>query len=106
MRRDLGRVARVALRLRLQALREALHLGFELCDRPLLAVDLVAELENRAVLLGKPGFELVDALLRSLLDQGVPASTVAQALKSMPGIGRNEAYERVLALGRGTPQGP
>jgi 16S rRNA (cytidine1402-2'-O)-methyltransferase len=45
----------------------------------------------------------VDALLRSLLDQGVPASTVAQALKTMPGIGRNEAYQRVLALGRGSP---
>jgi 16S rRNA (cytidine1402-2'-O)-methyltransferase len=43
----------------------------------------------------------VDALLRSLLEQGVPASTVAQALKTMPGIGRNEAYERVLSLGRG-----
>ena len=48
----------------------------------------------------------VDALLRSLLDQGVPASTVAQALKTMPGVGRNEAYERVLALGRGTRKGP
>ena len=44
----------------------------------------------------------VDALLRSLLEQGVPASTVAQALKAMPGVGRNEAYERVLALGRGS----
>lgn len=43
----------------------------------------------------------VDALLRSLLEQGVPASTVAQALKAMPGVGRNDAYERVLALGRG-----
>jgi 16S rRNA (cytidine1402-2'-O)-methyltransferase len=43
--------------------------------------------------------EHVDALLRSLLEQGVPASTVAQALKSMPGIGRNDAYERVHALG-------
>ena len=43
----------------------------------------------------------IDTLLRSLLEQGVPASTVAQALKTMPGIGRNEAYERVLALGRG-----
>lgn len=42
----------------------------------------------------------IDTLLKSLLDQGVPASTVAQALKSMPGMGRNEAYERVLALGR------
>jgi 16S rRNA (cytidine1402-2'-O)-methyltransferase len=42
--------------------------------------------------------EDVDALLRSLLEQGVPASTVAKALKSMPGIGRNEAYERVQAL--------
>jgi len=48
----------------------------------------------------------VDALLRSLLDQGVPASTVAQALKALPGIGRNEAYERVLALGRGTRNEP
>jgi len=48
----------------------------------------------------------VDALLRSLLDQGVPASTVAQALKAMPGVGRNEAYERVLALGRGTRKEP
>jgi 16S rRNA (cytidine1402-2'-O)-methyltransferase len=47
----------------------------------------------------------VDALLRSLLDQGVPASTVAQALKSMPGVGRNEAYERVLALGREPREG-
>ena len=44
----------------------------------------------------------VDALLKSLLDQGVPASTVAQALKAMPGVGRNQAYERVLALGRGS----
>jgi 16S rRNA (cytidine1402-2'-O)-methyltransferase len=48
----------------------------------------------------------IDALLRSLLEQGVPASTVAQALKTMPGVGRNEAYERVLALGRGTRRGP
>ncbi len=40
----------------------------------------------------------VDGLLRSLLEQGVPASTVAQALKSMPGVGRNEAYERVQKL--------
>ena len=44
----------------------------------------------------------VDALLRSLLEQGVPASTVAQALKAMSGVGRNEAYHRVLALGRET----
>jgi 16S rRNA (cytidine1402-2'-O)-methyltransferase len=42
----------------------------------------------------------LDDLLRSLLEQGVPASTVAQALRVMPGIGRNQAYERVLALGR------
>ena len=42
----------------------------------------------------------LDELLRSLLEQGVPASTVAQALRVMPGIGRNQAYERVLALGR------
>jgi 16S rRNA (cytidine1402-2'-O)-methyltransferase len=46
----------------------------------------------------------VDALLRALLAQGVPASTVAQALRAMPGIGRNEAYERVLALGRERPR--
>jgi 16S rRNA (cytidine1402-2'-O)-methyltransferase len=45
----------------------------------------------------------VDALLRSLLAQGVPASTVAQALRALPGVGRNEAYERVLALGRDVP---
>ena len=42
-------------------------------------------------------------LLRSLLAQGVPASTLAQALRVMPGIGRNQAYERVLALGRERP---
>jgi 16S rRNA (cytidine1402-2'-O)-methyltransferase len=47
----------------------------------------------------------VDALLRSLLAQGVPASTVAQALRALPGVGRNQAYERVLALGRGEPPG-
>jgi 16S rRNA (cytidine1402-2'-O)-methyltransferase len=40
----------------------------------------------------------VDGLLRSLLEQGVPASTVAQALKAMPGVGRNQAYERVQTL--------
>jgi hypothetical protein len=33
----------------------------------------------------------------------VPASTVAQALRALPGVGRNEAYERVLALGRDAP---
>ena len=38
-----------------------------------------------------------------LLAQGVPASTVAQALRTIPGIGRNQAYERVLALGRESP---
>jgi 16S rRNA (cytidine1402-2'-O)-methyltransferase len=42
----------------------------------------------------------VDAVLRSLLAQGVPASTIAQALRALPGVGRNQAYERVLALGR------
>jgi 16S rRNA (cytidine1402-2'-O)-methyltransferase len=46
----------------------------------------------------------VDELLRALLAQGVPASTVAQALRTMSGIGRNEAYERVLALGRERPR--
>jgi 16S rRNA (cytidine1402-2'-O)-methyltransferase len=45
----------------------------------------------------------LDDLLRSLLAQGVPASTVAQALRVIPGIGRNQAYERVLALGRELP---
>jgi 16S rRNA (cytidine1402-2'-O)-methyltransferase len=45
----------------------------------------------------------VDALLRSLLEQGVSASTLAQALRALPGVGRNEAYERVLALGREVP---
>jgi 16S rRNA (cytidine1402-2'-O)-methyltransferase len=45
----------------------------------------------------------LDDLLRSLLGQGVPASTVAQALRAIPGIGRNQAYERVLALGRELP---
>ena len=45
----------------------------------------------------------LDDLLRSLLTQGVPASTVAQALRVIPGIGRNQAYERVLALGRELP---
>jgi 16S rRNA (cytidine1402-2'-O)-methyltransferase len=45
----------------------------------------------------------LDDLLRSLLEQGVPASTLAQALRVMPGTGRNQAYERVLALGREQP---
>lgn len=45
----------------------------------------------------------LDDLLRALLEQGVPASTIAQALRVMPGIGRNQAYERVLALGREQP---
>jgi 16S rRNA (cytidine1402-2'-O)-methyltransferase len=49
--------------------------------------------------------EAVDAVLRSLLAQGVPASTVAQALRALPGVGRNQAYERVLALGRDNPPG-
>jgi 16S rRNA (cytidine1402-2'-O)-methyltransferase len=46
----------------------------------------------------------VDELLRSLLGQGVPASTLAQALRALPGITRNQAYERVLALGRERPR--
>jgi 16S rRNA (cytidine1402-2'-O)-methyltransferase len=45
----------------------------------------------------------LDSFLRSLLAQGVPASTVAQALRALPGMGRNDAYERVLALGRDAP---
>jgi 16S rRNA (cytidine1402-2'-O)-methyltransferase len=46
----------------------------------------------------------VDELLRSLLAQGVPVSTLVQALRSMPGVARNQAYERVLALGRERPR--
>jgi len=46
----------------------------------------------------------VDALLRALLAQGVPASTLAQALRAIPGVGRNQAYARVLALGAETPR--
>jgi 16S rRNA (cytidine1402-2'-O)-methyltransferase len=46
----------------------------------------------------------VDALLRSLLVQGVPASTLAQALRAIPGVSRNQAYARVLALGAETPR--
>jgi len=46
----------------------------------------------------------VDDVLRSLLAQGVPASTLAQALRAMPGVSRNQAYERVLALGRERPR--
>ena len=42
----------------------------------------------------------IDDLLRSLLAQGVPASTLAQALRALPGVGRNQAYDRVLALSR------
>jgi 16S rRNA (cytidine1402-2'-O)-methyltransferase len=45
----------------------------------------------------------LDDLLRSLLAQGIPPSTLAQALRVIPGVGRNQAYERVLALGRETP---
>ena len=48
----------------------------------------------------------IDALLRELLAQGVPGSTLAQALRALPGIGRNAAYERVLALGRGPEPAP
>ena len=46
----------------------------------------------------------IDALLRSLLAQGVPASTLAQALRAIPGVGRNQAYARVLALGDEAPR--
>jgi 16S rRNA (cytidine1402-2'-O)-methyltransferase len=46
----------------------------------------------------------VDALLRALLVHGVPASTLAQALRAIPGVGRNQAYARVLALGAETPR--
>jgi 16S rRNA (cytidine1402-2'-O)-methyltransferase len=46
----------------------------------------------------------IDDLLRSLLAQGVSASTLTQALRALPGIGRNQAYDRVLALGREHPR--
>jgi len=46
----------------------------------------------------------VDALLRALLAEGVPASTLAQALRAIPGVGRNQAYARVLALGDEAPR--
>ena len=46
----------------------------------------------------------VDAMLRSLLAQGVPASTLAQAVRAIPGVGRNQAYARVLALGDEAPR--
>lgn len=46
----------------------------------------------------------IDEVLRALLAQGVPPSTLAQALRVVPGIGRNQAYERVLALGRENPR--
>ena len=45
----------------------------------------------------------VDAMLRTLVAEGVPASTLVQALRAIPGVGRNQAYERVLALGRDSP---
>jgi 16S rRNA (cytidine1402-2'-O)-methyltransferase len=45
----------------------------------------------------------VDVVLKSLLAQGVSASTLAQALRAVPGVSRNHAYERVLALGRDAP---
>jgi 16S rRNA (cytidine1402-2'-O)-methyltransferase len=47
---------------------------------------------------------VIDDLLRSLLSSGVPPSTLAQALRVVPGIGRNQAYDRVLALGREHPR--
>jgi 16S rRNA (cytidine1402-2'-O)-methyltransferase len=46
----------------------------------------------------------VDALLRSLLAQGVPASTLVQALRAIPGVSRNQAYARVVALGDEAPE--
>lgn len=39
-----------------------------------------------------------DALLRALLAEGVPASTLAQALKQARGMRRNAAYDYVLGL--------
>jgi len=46
----------------------------------------------------------IDDVLRALLAHGVPASTLAHALRAVPGIGRNAAYERVLALGHENPR--
>jgi len=47
---------------------------------------------------------IIDDMLRSLLAAGVPPSTLAQALRVVPGVGRNQAYGRVLALGREHPR--
>jgi 16S rRNA (cytidine1402-2'-O)-methyltransferase len=47
---------------------------------------------------------VIDDVLRALLTAGVPPSTLAQALRVVPGIGRNQAYDRVLALGREHPR--
>jgi 16S rRNA (cytidine1402-2'-O)-methyltransferase len=47
---------------------------------------------------------VIDDVLRSLLAHGVAPSTLAQALRVVPGVGRNQAYERVLALGRENPR--
>ena len=45
--------------------------------------------------------EPVDELLRSLLAQGVTATTLVRALSALPGMSRKEAYARVLELGQG-----
>ena len=45
--------------------------------------------------------EPVDELLRSLLAQGVTATTLVRALSALPGTSRKEAYARVLELGQG-----
>ena len=44
--------------------------------------------------------EPVDDLLRSLLAQGVTATTLVRALSAQPGTSRKEAYARVLELGQ------
>ncbi len=41
----------------------------------------------------------LDRLVRALLDQGVTAKTIAQALAELPGVSRKQAYARVLAIG-------
>ncbi len=41
----------------------------------------------------------IDRLVRALLDQGVTAKTIVQALAELPGVSRKQAYARVLAIG-------
>jgi 16S rRNA (cytidine1402-2'-O)-methyltransferase len=59
---------------------------------------VVAPPADRAPVAERTAVDL-DPLLRALLAQGVTAKTLSQALASLPGTSRKEAYARVLALG-------